>query len=129
MRSFVIAISFTGMFLAGCKREPATTVPPSQTQEKSAEANTVVKITLASDGQVTANGQIVTLDQLGAKLADVKQDGGEVWYYRENPASEPHPNALKVMDLVAQNGLPIKLSAKPDFSDSVDATGISHPGK
>jgi hypothetical protein len=36
---------------------------------------------------------------------------------------------MKVIELVANNKLPVKLSAKPDFSDAVDDKGVSHPGK
>lgn len=34
---------------------------------------------------------------------------------------------MKVIELVAANKLPVKLSATPDFSDSVDGNGQSHP--
>jgi hypothetical protein len=52
-----------------------------------------------------------------------------VWYYRENPTDEPHPNAMKVIEQVAQNKLPIRLSMRPDYSDAVDDKGVSHPGR
>ena len=35
---------------------------------------------------------------------------------------------MKVISLVADNKLPVKLSAKPDFSDAVDDKGISSSG-
>ena len=93
------------------------------------QGNKVIKITVTAAGDITADGQPVTLEQLAAKLADLKQAGGAVLYHRENPASEPHPNAMKVIELVVNNKLPIKLSAKPDFSDSVDDKGVSHADK
>jgi hypothetical protein len=71
----------------------------------------------------------VTPEQLAAKFAELKQAGGVVWYHRENAAGEPHPNAMKVIQLVVENKLPVKLSAKPDFSDAVDDKGASHPAK
>jgi hypothetical protein len=42
-----------------------------------------------------------------------------VWYYRENPAGEPPRIATEVMKLISASKLPIRLSASPDFSDSV----------
>jgi biopolymer transport protein ExbD len=88
----------------------------------------VLKIKVTSGGDITADGEPVTLEQLATKLTALKQVGGKVWYYRENPAGEPHPNAMKVIEQVVENKLPIRLSTKPDFSDAVDDKGVSHPG-
>jgi hypothetical protein len=87
----------------------------------------VIKVKVTAGGEITADGQPITSEQLAAKFADLKKAGGLVWYHRENPAGEPHPNAMKVIELVAENKLPVKLSAKPDFSDAVDDKGMSHP--
>jgi hypothetical protein len=91
------------------------------------EISKVLKVKVTAGGDVTADGQPVTLEQLAAKLADLKGAGGGVVYYREDPAGEPHENAMKVVELVAENGLPIRLSTNPDFSDSVDVEGVSRP--
>lgn len=88
---------------------------------------TQVKVTVGEG--INADGLPVTLEQFAARLVDLKQAGGEVWYHRENPAGEPHPNALKVITLVAEYKLPIMLSAKPDFSDSVDYMGVSRSSR
>ncbi|MBX7167323.1 MAG: hypothetical protein K1X74_13415 [Pirellulales bacterium] len=87
-----------------------------------------IKVKVAADGDIAADGQRVTVEQLAIKFADLKATRGEVWYHRENPADEPHANALKVMELVAEHGLPIRLSAMPDFSDTVDDKGVSDRG-
>src|SRR5205823_3143630 len=42
-----------------------------------------------------------------------------VWYYRQDANGEPHPTAMEVMKLITANRLPVRLSSKPDFSDSV----------
>ena len=94
------------------------------------KANTnTLKIKVSAGGDITVDGQIASLDQTSAKLAEIKKANGVVLYHRENPEGEPHPNAMKVIKLVADNGLPIRLCAKPDFSDSVDDKGLSRPGK
>lgn len=36
---------------------------------------------------------------------------------------------MKVIELVAENELPVKLNTNSDFSDMVDDKGVSHPGK
>lgn len=90
---------------------------------------TILKIKISAEGEITVDGEPLPLDQVSAKLAELKKANGTVMYYRENPKDEPHPNAMKVMELVVENRLPIRLSAKPDFSDVVDEKGVSRPGK
>jgi hypothetical protein len=92
------------------------------------QANKNIKLRVSAGGDIVVDGQPVTPEQLATKLADLKQSGGSVWYHRESPAGEPHPNATTVIALVAANKLPIRLSAQPDFSDAVDDKGVSHPG-
>jgi hypothetical protein len=48
------------------------------------------------------------------------RDSAQVWYYRENAGTEPHPAAMQVMRLIAANRLPVRLSACPDYSDDVN---------
>ena len=129
MRSASVALAVAGFVLAGCQRDPAAPPPagPTQREKPAVHGNKVIKVKVTADGEITADGQPVTLEQLSAKCADLKKAGGEVWYHRENPAGDPHPNAMKVIELVAENKLPVKLSAKPDFSDVVDDKGVSHP--
>jgi hypothetical protein len=93
-----------------------------------ADGNTL-KIKVAPGGEITVDGEVASLDQLSAKLVELKKKNGTVLYHRENPQGEPHPNAMQVMKLVVDNNLPIRLCATPDFSDTVDEKGISHPVK
>ena len=118
------------LLFTGCQRDAAAPSPAARSVvNDAAAANTkVLKVYVTVSGEITADGQPVTPDQLAAKLAELKQAGGEVWYCRENPSAEPHPNAMKVMELVADNQLSIRLSSKPDFSDFVDDQGVSRPG-
>ena len=70
----------------------------------------------------------VSLEDLKVALSKLKQSpGSSVWYYRENPAGEPHPNAKEVLKLIIDARLPIRLSTKPDFSDFVGLDGRPHP--
>jgi hypothetical protein len=91
------------------------------------EKSNVLKVSVTASGEITANGRPVTLEQLTAKFSKSQKAGGSVWYHRENSRGEPHPNAMKVIELAAKNNLPIRLSSKPDFSDVVDAEGFSRP--
>lgn len=89
----------------------------------------VIRIKVTVGGDITADGRPVTLEELAAELAAFGRSGGLVLYHREDPAGEPHPNAMRVMALVVENRLPIQLCVQPDFSGSVDAAGTTRPGE
>ena len=80
-----------------------------------------------SSGAVLLDGQPVQFEQLQQAFATAKGDDAIVWYYREAAGKTPPPRALEVLNLVVQNQLRISLSSRPDFSDYVDAHGVSHP--
>jgi biopolymer transport protein ExbD len=113
-----LAIILVLVALVGCRQQPV----------EQANMNTL-KIKVAAGGEITVDGQVASLDQTSAKLVDLKKASGMVLYHRENSQAEPHPNAMKVMKLVADKQLSIRLCAKADFSDSVDEKGVSRPGK
>jgi hypothetical protein len=87
----------------------------------------VAKVSALSSGSLLLNGKQVDLKSIETELGKLKAAKGEVWYYRENPQSEPHPNAMAVIQLVVKHQLPISMSTKPDFSDYVDRDGRSKP--
>lgn len=87
-------------------------------------ATNVHKVSVSIDGSITLNGNKVTLSELAESF---KTSGGEVWYYRESPESEPHPHASAVIRLVIEHKLPILLSTEPDFSRVVDEHGNERP--
>jgi hypothetical protein len=80
-----------------------------------------------ANGTVLVDGRAATLDELDFALASTRQARGQVWYYREAASGESPPIARQVIDRVVALKLPISLSSKPDFSDWVDAKGVSHP--
>jgi hypothetical protein len=80
----------------------------------------VVKISALSNGALLLNGKPTDLPTLEAALKSVSTAGGEVWYYRENPAKEPPPIAMAAVQLVIKYRLLVSFSSKPDFSDTVD---------
>lgn len=82
---------------------------------------------MLADGTVLVDGKAATLEELDSALASTKQANGQVWYYREGGRSEPPPVAKQVIDRVVAHKVTISLSSKPDFSDWVDAKGVSHP--
>ena len=92
-----------------------------------ADSRKVLKIAITTSGQITADGRPTTLDALIPMLRELARKKGEVWYYREAPEADPHPNAMKVLEAIVDQNLPVRLSTKRDYSDSVDDKGRSIP--
>jgi hypothetical protein len=80
-----------------------------------------------ANGTVLVDGKTATLEELDSALASAKESNEHVLYYREVAGNELPPAAKQVIELVIAHKLPISLSSKPDFSDWVDAKGVSHP--
>ncbi|MDP3739932.1 MAG: hypothetical protein Q8R02_21275 [Hyphomonadaceae bacterium] len=91
-----------------------------------------LRVALFKDGRIEANGQPVTLAQLGDALDKAKSNArGSVAYYREGGDSDPSPEALPVitavMGTIMDRSIPIRLSSRADFSDAIDEEGRSTP--
>ena len=99
----------------------------ARTFQLMADSRKVLKIAITASGQITADGRPTTLDALIPILRDLAKNKGEVWYYREAPKADPHPNAMKVLSAIVDQNLPVRLSSKPDYSDSIDDKGRSVP--
>jgi hypothetical protein len=87
----------------------------------------VAKVRVSRTGQVELNGAKVTREQFRAALAQLSDEGGEVWYYREALEERPSEEVLKTFRLIPEAGLPVRISSKPDFSDYIDDQGNSVP--
>jgi hypothetical protein len=80
-------------------------------------------------GAVRADGRAITIEELGKKFAELARANGYIFYFREDPgASEPHPNAMQVMALIVEHGLPVRFAAGPDFTHAVDLGGAAPEG-
>ena len=83
----------------------------------------ILKVGVLANGELLLDGQAVTLDELERAIGQGAQAGAAVWYYRwyyrENAAGEAPAVAMDVMRLITVNRLPVRLSAQPDFSDTV----------
>jgi hypothetical protein len=81
------------------------------------------KIWISRTGSVEIDGRQVELESVGPVLADLAQRKGEVFYGRDAPEEDPHPNGMKVLQLVMASRLPVRMSTKRDFSDAVSLEG------
>jgi hypothetical protein len=80
-----------------------------------------------ANGTVLVDGNAATLEEVEAGLASTKEASGHVWYYREAAPGEAPAIAKLIIERVVAHKLQVSLSTKPDFSDWVDAKGVSHP--
>jgi biopolymer transport protein ExbD len=92
-----------------------------------AESRKSLKIAVTASGQISADSRPITIEALIPILRELAKNKGEVWYYREAPEADPHPNAMKVLEAIGDCNLPFLLSSKPDYSDSIDDKGRSVP--
>lgn len=88
-----------------------------------------LKISVLANGAMLLDGKPADLDQIDAALQAAKQTNvnAQVWYYRETGNAQPPPQAMAVIQRIVSYKLKISLSSKPDFSDWVDAKGVSRP--
>ncbi|MBZ5580495.1 MAG: hypothetical protein LAP40_28415 [Acidobacteriia bacterium] len=82
-------------------------------------AATILKVSVLTNGDVLLDGDPVTLSGLAEAMDAGPKEGTAIWYYRENAGGEAPPAAMRVMKLITERRLPVRLSAKSDFSDTV----------
>lgn len=97
--------------------------------ERNTPAAAVLRISALASGKILVEGKESSLPAVKQALEKARNDNGTVWYYRENPSSEPSPQAMEVVKLIIANKLPVSFSSKPDFSDYIDEKGRSQPRK
>jgi biopolymer transport protein ExbD len=118
-----------GIFLclaAGCRpSEPAAS--DSSTPPATTPVSPVIKISALASGEILLDGKPCSSDELKTRLAAGQKNNGLIYYFREAADQEPHPNAMKAMQLIVDSRLPVSLSTRPDFADYVDANGHSNP--
>ncbi len=107
--------------LTGCGRGD------EQVSKQSFNTNIVLKISVLQSGKILANAGEVGMNDLDTRLSEIKSQNGVVWYYREGDQGEPPPAAMEVMKLIVKHRLPVSMSSKPDFSDTIDERGNSRP--
>jgi hypothetical protein len=91
----------------------------------------VLKIAVMANGSITADNSPVTIESLRDLLKTLAERKGVVWYYREACQSKAPVQARHVMQAVVENRLPVRLSTRPDYSNSVGPGGkpIGKDGK
>jgi hypothetical protein len=97
-------------------RMASATLIVALTFQLMADSRQILRVAITASGEITADRRPTTLEALIPILRELAKNKGEVWYYREAPNAEPHPNAMKVLSAIVENNLPVRLSSKPDYS-------------
>jgi hypothetical protein len=116
----------TVILLAGCGRNSGT---PKKPEESVIHGAPILRVAVFADGRLTVDGSPSTLAALHDSLLQLSAQHGVIWYYREAPQAEPPPIALQVMKELADSQLPLRLSSRADYSDSVTASPPPRPAK
>jgi hypothetical protein len=112
LRHLIAIVGFLPVLLGGCSK-PAT---PSNAPSFDAP---VLKFAVLADGRLTVNGASSTIPTFRESLRRLSEKHGVVWYYREDGQQAPPPIAKEVIQAVIDAKLPVRLSSRPDYSDSV----------
>ena len=102
--------------LGGCSKQSGPPTAPSPDAP-------VLKVAVFADGRLTVDGTAATVQSLQASLRTLSEKHGVVWYYREAGQQDPPPISMEVMKAVVEARLPIRLSSRPDYSDSIGLNG------
>jgi len=99
--------------LIACNRGPTTMNPNAP----------ILKIAVMANGRITVDGSAATIESVQASLKQLAEQKGMVWYYREAGQREAAPQSGDVIRAVIQNRLPVRLSSRPDYSDTIGFDG------
>lgn len=116
----IAAMSLFSLLFGGCGKQPAPQSPAKPDAP-------VLKIAVFMDGRLTVDGKAATVQELRESLRSLSEKHGEVWYYREAGQQDPPPVAMEVLRAVVDARLPIRLSSRPDYSDSIGPDGRPVP--
>ena len=76
-----------------------------------------------ADGRITVNGAPATMESLRESLKTLAEQKGVVRYYREAANTEPSPVVKQVVQAIVDARLPVRLSNRADYSDTIGPDG------
>ena len=95
------------LFLVGYSLANAADNPKVELVDQSCPPG-AIRIAVFSQGRVEVNGREAAVADIPQKLDQLMKYGSVVCVHREHPESaEPHPNMIKVLDMVIARKLPV----------------------
>lgn len=99
---------------------PAPSAAPVASAVLAPNASTI-KVWVSANGAMELDGKPSSLQAIEAILPQLTdRPGAAVFYGRDGAGGEPHPDAMKLIKAIVANRLPIRMSAKRDFSDTMN---------
>ena len=111
------------LLLGACREDRRETsrqaAPSPQSMAPPMAEAAPVKVWVTADGDIELDGVTATLADVERAFELAAGTGAAVFYGRDSASDEPHPNGMKIIELVTRHRLSIRLSTKRDFSDAV----------
>ena len=81
------------------------------------DLSSAVRVKVSDRAEIFCNGRLLQMDDFDRTLAEVRDTGGVVIYYRESPSKEPSPDQLEVFGHIPASRVPIILGdlAPPEW--------------
>jgi len=92
-------------------------------EEPAAPRQAPVTLWISKSGNIELDGQPADVEAVSKVLAELSKRRGLVIYGVDASEDEPHANAKKVIEMLAREGLSVRLSIRRDFSDVVGSDG------
>lgn len=127
MKLFPVLFSVLMIFLVGCDNGEKTKnthdsnakTDVQQNESPVTDTSFALKVYVDNSGNITADGQGVSLNDLEVRLQTLKRKGGIVYYSRDNSDANPPEQSMQVMELVTKYELPIKFYTDKTFTQAV----------
>lgn len=94
---------------------------------EAAKAAGASRLVLAEDGDLTLDDESVTMEELPAKVGEVKARGGSIWYHRAGPRDQRPPEAMQVLNILVSAQVPVQLYEDAAFTRPLGMSGGNAP--
>jgi biopolymer transport protein ExbD len=98
--------------------DKTTSVKPTEQKTVTIDLN-VIKVYVDKTGQITANGNPISLEALDSSFNKLKTTNGTVYYSRDDVQGEPPAESMKVMDLISKHSLSVMFYTDKTFTQPV----------
>jgi hypothetical protein len=117
-RSVALAFALAVSLAWACRRSPEPTpTAPAAAPAAPGPGRATAKIWIANGGVIELNGRTVELPEVGAALDDLAKRNGQVIFGQDLPAGMPHPNVVKVLQMISDRSLDFRSAHDRSFSD------------
>ena len=103
--------------VTGCTNADTKPKPPAKQTTEKFDDGKVSKIAVLNSGDVFLDGRQIPVEDVENEISKLGNSIEGFWYHRESPdAAEPHPNAMKVIEILAARRLPIAFYLDREFT-------------